>query len=88
MSDATLLETPLGHLRVDASVRRQLSLGAHACPISHALFVPMTRETDEDEHSIEMHLPYVKVCVCVCVCVFVSSCFHTVVSAHCTLHTV
>jgi AmmeMemoRadiSam system protein B len=45
-------ETPLGNLRIDDECVAELyKTGA---------FKTMSQEVDEDEHSIEMHLPYIK----------------------------
>lgn len=44
--------TPLGNLAVDTETLREL----HECGEN---FGWMTQSTDEDEHSIEMHLPYI-----------------------------
>ncbi|KAJ3123663.1 hypothetical protein HK100_011527 [Physocladia obscura] len=44
--------TPLGPLKVDANVNAALN--------ASGLFGQMDRATDEDEHSIEMHLPFIK----------------------------
>ncbi len=45
-------ETPLGNLEIDHEVTRQLhDLGG---------FVYMGRAVDENEHSLEMHLPYIR----------------------------
>jgi AmmeMemoRadiSam system protein B len=88
VSDATLLETPLGPLRVDTSVR-ELLCGEEAAGPSHTIFERMTREADEDEHSIEMHLPYVKVCLCLCLCLCICVCVCVCVyiqSSLCTAH--
>lgn len=51
MSGATECETPLGTLQVDQSTCDEL--------LTSGLFEPMTAKVDEDEHSIEMHLPYI-----------------------------
>ncbi len=47
----TSYETPLGDLIVDHSINEELK--------STGKFSTMTQTEDEDEHSIEMHLPYV-----------------------------
>ncbi|KAJ3115316.1 hypothetical protein HK098_007000 [Nowakowskiella sp. JEL0407] len=44
-------ETPLGNLKIDLEVNEELRKTGY--------FSEMSQETDEDEHSIEMHLPYV-----------------------------
>lgn len=44
-------ETPLYNLKVDAAINKELEQTGH--------FTQMNKKTDEDEHSIEMHLPYV-----------------------------
>lgn len=46
--------TPLGDIKVDNELNHQL-LKSHA-----SSFMLMDRETDEAEHSLEMHLPYIK----------------------------
>lgn len=51
ISQASELETPVGNIKVDAEIRSSL--------MATGLFETMTAEMDEDEHSIEMHLPYV-----------------------------
>lgn len=54
VTNANILETPLGDLQVDRAVCDGL-LDDH-----RALFVNMNEDMDEAEHSIEMHLPYIK----------------------------
>ncbi|KAG6336955.1 hypothetical protein ID866_2149 [Astraeus odoratus] len=51
VSGCDYYETPLGKLEVDKEVNRQL--------LATNKFETMELSTDEDEHSIEMHLPYV-----------------------------
>jgi AmmeMemoRadiSam system protein B len=51
VSGAGRLETPLGDLVVDAEVRAKL--------VDSGLFETLTEEMDEEEHSIELHLPYI-----------------------------
>lgn len=51
VSGASVCETPVGNLTVDEAVRAEL--------LTNPLFQRMTQGVDEDEHSIEMHLPYV-----------------------------
>lgn len=51
ISNATSLDTPLGSLVADADVRTSLHHTRH--------FDLLSSDIDEDEHSIEMHLPYV-----------------------------
>jgi len=51
ISNATYLETPLGNLTVNASIRDQL--------MSTGLFELCSQAVDEAEHSIELHLPYI-----------------------------
>jgi len=51
VSGASVCETPVGNLTVDEAVRVEL--------LANPLFQRMTQGVDEDEHSIEMHLPYV-----------------------------
>lgn len=56
VSDAHLLETPLGELAVDREVVDGLLENADG----QARFVRMSEDMDEAEHSIEMHLPYIR----------------------------
>ncbi|KAL2919763.1 hypothetical protein HK105_200680 [Polyrhizophydium stewartii] len=51
LSACTQYETPLGPLHIDQAVVGTLA--------ATGLFETMSRRTDEDEHSIEMHLPYI-----------------------------
>lgn len=51
VSGASVCETPVGGLQVDDAVRAEL--------LRSPLFQRMGQSVDEDEHSIEMHLPYV-----------------------------
>lgn len=51
LSGASVCATPVGDLTVDEAVRAEL--------LASPLFQRMTQGIDEDEHSIEMHLPYV-----------------------------
>ena len=51
ISNATHLETPLGNLAVNSSVRNHM--------MTSGLFDLSTQSIDEAEHSIELHLPYV-----------------------------
>jgi MEMO1 family protein len=53
-----LLDTPLGGLAVDRGISAELL--KERGPSGRALFVEMDTIVDEDEHSIEMHLPYVR----------------------------
>ncbi|CAG8587760.1 6028_t:CDS:2 [Diversispora eburnea] len=50
ISKFTQYQTPLGNLTLDTDVINDLRKTGH--------FEEMTRETDEEEHSIEMHLPF------------------------------
>ncbi|KAG0178181.1 hypothetical protein DFQ28_004888 [Apophysomyces sp. BC1034] len=50
LSQCETYETPLGDLRLDKQVIGELHGTGH--------FVWMNKDVDEDEHSIEMHLPY------------------------------
>ncbi|KAF7724996.1 hypothetical protein EC973_000489 [Apophysomyces ossiformis] len=50
LSQCDTYETPLGDLTLDRSVIEELYATGH--------FVWMNKDVDEDEHSIEMHLPY------------------------------
>lgn len=56
VSDATTLETPLGDLPVD----REVADGLLEHSDSSAKFVKMTSDMDAAEHSVEMHLPYIR----------------------------
>lgn len=51
LSAAQYCRTPLYDLKVDQEVNAELEATGH--------FKWMDQKTDEDEHSIEMHLPYV-----------------------------
>lgn len=51
LSAAQFCRTPLYDLKVDQQVNAELEATGH--------FKWMDQKTDEDEHSIEMHLPYV-----------------------------
>lgn len=51
LSPATVYETPLGDLTIDQQVYQELH--------STGLFEEMTLDVDEDEHSIELQLPYI-----------------------------
>ncbi len=50
LSSCESYATPLGDLAIDASMNEEL--------YSTGKFTRMSRDTDENEHSIEMHLPY------------------------------
>jgi AmmeMemoRadiSam system protein B len=52
MSEATLVETPLGHLTVDQGVQKELERSG--------LFKKITMDQDEEEHSLEMQFPFIK----------------------------
>ena len=55
ISNATMIETPLGILRVSQALRKEL--------LDSREFSTMSQKTDEDEHSGELHYPYiVKAC--------------------------
>ena len=57
VSGASVIETPLGNLQVDTELRKELLQ-------STKLFSVMARETDEQEHSGELHYPFVvKSCI-------------------------
>ncbi|EST05245.1 MEMO1 family [Kalmanozyma brasiliensis GHG001] len=45
-------ETPLGHLPVDRALTAELA--------ATGKFSTMTQQEDEDEHSLELHLPYIR----------------------------
>lgn len=51
MTGCSRYETPLGDLAIDTAVVRDLT--------DSGLFETMSMEADEDEHSIEMQLPYI-----------------------------
>ncbi|KAG0323178.1 hypothetical protein BG000_002710 [Podila horticola] len=51
LSKCSEYATPLGNLTIDKSINAELAKTGH--------FQDMSLETDEHEHSIEMHLPYV-----------------------------
>lgn len=52
VSTASCMETPVGDLAINQEVTRAL--------LSSGQFDAMTQRVDEDEHSIEMHLPFIK----------------------------
>ncbi|KAL1951992.1 hypothetical protein VTO73DRAFT_1141 [Trametes versicolor] len=52
LTRCTQYETPLGVLPIDVETTRELK--------NTGQFTEMDQQTDEDEHSIEMHLPYVR----------------------------
>jgi MEMO1 family protein len=52
------LDTPLGQLSVAKDVNAELL--AEQGPDGEKLFIVMDTSVDEDEHSIEMHLPYLR----------------------------
>lgn len=54
LSGASLLDTPLGALPVDVDAVAALYAAAPT------LFEPFSMQDDEDEHSIEMHLPFLR----------------------------
>lgn len=51
LSPATFYETPLGNLTIDRQIYDEL--------YSTKLFEEMTMQTDENEHSLELQLPYI-----------------------------
>ncbi|KAJ1018330.1 hypothetical protein NDA18_006485 [Ustilago nuda] len=51
VSDCEEYETPLGNLKIDRQITEALK--------ATGKFGTMTQSQDEDEHSIEMHLPYI-----------------------------
>jgi AmmeMemoRadiSam system protein B len=51
LSSMTHYETPLGNLTLDAAVIKELA--------DTGSFEFMSKKVDEDEHSLEMHLPYI-----------------------------
>ena len=52
ISDAAIIETPLGHLGVDLDVQQKF--------IQTKLFKKISIDQDEEEHSLEMQFPYLK----------------------------
>jgi len=52
LSGCTIYRTPLGDINVDQAINQELS--------STGEFEQMSLEVDEDEHSLEMHLPYIQ----------------------------
>jgi len=51
VTTASSYKTPLGNVTIDSKVCAELLESGH--------FEPMKRSADEDEHSIEMHVPYI-----------------------------
>jgi len=51
ISGASILHTPIAPLRVNQDIRTQL--------LATGKFIPTTQDIDEEEHSIEMHLPFI-----------------------------
>jgi AmmeMemoRadiSam system protein B len=51
LSACSSYETPFGDLNIDKSIIDELSESAE--------FDMLDRRTDEEEHSLEMHLPYI-----------------------------
>jgi len=51
LSKADVYQTPLYNLKIDKQLNKEL--------LESRMFEEMSMRTDEDEHSIEMHLPYV-----------------------------
>lgn len=58
LTAAAALETPLGRLGVDSDANT--SLLAENKTMRKELFFVLSKAVDEDEHSIEMHLPYLR----------------------------
>ncbi|GBG31911.1 Protein MEMO1 [Hondaea fermentalgiana] len=54
LSSATAYATPIGNMQLDADTAQELRNAAPS-----GTFGTMSRSVDEEEHSIEMHLPYV-----------------------------
>ena len=52
MSEANLIETPLGHLSVDKALQKELERSG--------LFKKISLDQDEEEHSLEMQFPFIK----------------------------
>lgn len=59
LTSCDVLETPCGRLGVDQSMIDEL-IGEGNGPCGRPLFEKMGQSVDEDEHSIEMHLPYLR----------------------------
>lgn len=57
VSNAVVLETPVGNLRVDDALRREI------LQLDASLFTTMTASVDEREHSGEMQYPYLAHCL-------------------------
>ncbi|KAJ1527350.1 hypothetical protein HK096_010765, partial [Nowakowskiella sp. JEL0078] len=51
LSQCSEYETPMGNLKIDQLINKQLKESGQ--------FTTMSVDVDEDEHSIEMHLPYI-----------------------------
>jgi MEMO1 family protein len=69
LSKCTEYETPLGNLPLDLDSKLDVLFGFAVKVTRHAAikelrasgkFSDMSTQTDEDEHSIEMHLPYIR----------------------------
>lgn len=52
-------ETPLGNLPVDTATIKKLLSTTSSSSISKPLFKVMAEDVDEDEHSFEMHAPFI-----------------------------
>ena len=52
LSQCSSYETPMGQMELDQDITQELHASRQ--------FSKMTSQADEDEHSIEMHLPYVQ----------------------------
>lgn len=59
LTSCDVLETPLGRLGVDKAMIDEL-IREDDGPSGRPLFEKMEQHIDEDEHSIEMHLPYLR----------------------------
>ncbi|EGV64595.1 hypothetical protein CANTEDRAFT_120277 [Yamadazyma tenuis ATCC 10573] len=57
VSHYAFYDTPIGKLPVDTSINHHLTQGLHS---GKRVFQYMDAETDEDEHSFEMHCPFIK----------------------------
>lgn len=51
ISGASRMDTPFGSLMVDEAIRSEL--------VASGMFDMMSKEMDEDEHSLEMQLPFI-----------------------------
>ena len=52
LTKCSIFETPLGNINIDTDTLDELS--------KNKFFIRVEKEDDEDEHSLEMHLPYIQ----------------------------